>query len=60
MRYMVCVTFDASKTIEVEAKNPEDAKEKAMEEVVRPSICHQCSDEIEIGEALEAVDVWES
>lgn len=60
MKYMVCVLIDASKTIEVEAESPEEAKEKAMNEIGVPSICHQCSREVELGDPIEASDVWEA
>jgi hypothetical protein len=58
MKWHVCVLYDASVTVEVEADTEEEAKEKAMDQAGGISLCHQCSDEIELGDALEAKDAW--
>jgi hypothetical protein len=59
-RYSVIITVDASVTVEVDAENEEQAKELAMEQASHPCICHQCSNEIDIGDlqdAIEATDI---
>lgn len=59
-RFVVCISVDASITIEVDAENEEQAKELAMERVYVPGLCHQCAHQIEIGEPIEALEAWES
>lgn len=58
-KYSVCFSVDATTIVKVEASSEEEAKEKAWREVCAPSVCCQCSREIEIGEVLEAIEVVE-
>jgi hypothetical protein len=58
-KWTVLVTYDASRTFEVDAESEEAAKEKAMEMAGLASVCHQCSNEIEVGDAIEAVEAWQ-
>lgn len=60
--WFVTVTFDASKTVEVEAETADEAKDKAMEhpEIGSVCLCHQCSREVELGDPIEAVDAWQA
>ena len=54
-KYYVTVIFDASKQIEVEADSPEDAAQKAYEsDECYVSLCHRCSHEIDMGDAVRA------
>jgi len=48
--YKVFIPIGATAMIDVEADSKEEAIRKAIEEIGNPSICHQCSNEIEIGE----------
>lgn len=50
MNYLVVAQIAASMALDIEADSPEEALEKGYDEVGMPSICHQCSDKIEIGE----------
>lgn len=52
MKYTVIGTMNASIYAKVEAKTPEQAYEKAS---FYPSLCHQCSDEVELGDVYESV-----
>ena len=54
MKYEVAVPFDACRYVIVEADSPEEAAEKAENEAGHVSICHQCTDEIEIGDSIGA------
>lgn len=56
MKYSVTVIFDASVSVEVEAESADQAIELAMEhERMCPGLCHQCADEIELGDAMRAI-----
>jgi hypothetical protein len=61
-RYFVCVTYDASVTIEVEADSEEEARDKALEEAPHVSLCHQCAGKIEVnGDPMDiAGDPWKA
>lgn len=52
--YAVTVLIDASKSLDVEADSPDEAAFKATEQVGIPSLCHQCSGEIETGDPTGA------
>lgn len=52
MKYAVTVLFDASRDITVEADSPEEAEQKAYDEVGSATLCNQCSHEVEMGDAL--------
>lgn len=58
-RYSVMFTVDASVTVDVDAENEEQAKERAWAQVSSPSVCHQCSREVEVGEIMDLVEVLE-
>lgn len=51
MKYNCSVIYDAAQYLQIEADTPEDASEKAMGEC-SASICHQCADSLELGDAL--------
>lgn len=53
-KWNVTVLVDASVNVEVEADTEEEAKDKALQKAPTPNICHQCSDELEVGEPFEA------
>lgn len=55
-RWQVVITVDASICVEVEADDAEQAKDRAWEQASVPGICHQCSDDITLGDLLEAVE----
>ena len=48
-KYIVSIPIYASCIVKVEAKSKEEAIEKAEQEFY-PSLCHQCSHDIELGE----------
>ena len=48
----VTVVFDASKGVDVEADNAEEAIEKAYDAVGNVTLCHQCTDDLEVGDAV--------
>lgn len=50
-KYSVSIPYHASVIVEVEATDKQDAVHAAWEKVGAPSLCHQCSDEVEMGEA---------
>ena len=53
-KWNVNLAFSASKFVGgVEAETKEEAIEKAMMEHGYVSICHKCSDEIEVGDVIE-------
>lgn len=55
MMYAVTVLFDASRSVSIEADSPEEAEEKAHNQVGSVSLCHQCSGEVEMGDANGAL-----
>jgi len=57
-KWNVCVTYDASVVVEVEAATEEEAKTKAIEDA-HVSLCHHCAHEITIGDPIEAVEARE-
>jgi len=52
MKYECAVPFDACRYITVDADSPEEAALKAEEKAGSVCLCHQCTDEIEMGEAM--------
>lgn len=48
-KYRVFVPLGATAIIEVEA----DSKEEALEKIYAPSVCHQCSHDVEVGELYD-------
>ena len=59
-KYSVSVIFDASKCVDVEAESPEQAAGMAYDEAGYVGLCHQCSDEVEMGDAVRAIVCDES
>lgn len=57
-KWNVCVLYDASKTIQVDADTEGEAMQKAMDIAENICLCHQCSDHIEIGDPIRAVDAF--
>lgn len=58
-KYRVHLVTTASTFVEVEADNPEDTADKALESDL-PWLCHQCdSQSASDGETLELGDTWE-
>jgi|GEM_PF-3172639 len=55
MKYAVTVCIDSSRSATIEADSPEQAADKAMDELGYPSICHQCANELEVGDAIGAL-----
>lgn len=50
MRYLVVGLIDATNSKVVEASSPDEALELAANDLGCPSVCHQCSSEVEIGD----------
>lgn len=57
--YTVTVSVDACVNVDVEADDEAQAKEKAMETVGRPHLCHQCARELQLGDPMEAIEAVE-
>ena len=55
--YRVTISHDACTTHDVEAGSPEDAVERAMDNCGSVSLCHHCSDELEMGDPIHAACV---
>lgn len=51
----VTVVFDASKGVDVEADNAEEAVEKAYDAVGGASLCHHCARELDVGDPVFAL-----
>lgn len=58
-KYSVAIKVNATMYVEVEADSEEEAREKAWSEAYEPSLCHQCSDEMEIDGLGEIVGIDE-
>ncbi len=56
-KFRVLFSVDATVSVTVEATNRGAAQEKAWDVVERPCICHQCSDELEVGDVLDILEV---
>jgi hypothetical protein len=59
-RFSVMFEVFSSTIVEVDAETPEEAREKASEQVSVPCLCWQCAKELdanEIGEVLEVLEV---
>ena len=55
-KYNCTVIFDASSSVTVEAKTPEDAANLAEEKTAgHQSLCHQCADTLETGDAIGVI-----
>ena len=59
MKYFVHFSLYASKVVEVEADNEDQAREKAEENFEPVCLCHQCAHDVEIGDVGEIVAVTE-
>ena len=59
-KYSVSVIFDACKCVDVEAESPEQAANIAYDEAGYVGLCHQCSGEVEMGDAVRAIVYDES
>lgn len=55
-KFLVTFLIDASKTIEVDADDEEAAKTAAWDVIDVPSLCHQCSHEIDMGDAYKIAE----
>lgn len=58
-KYRVNFLVDATTFVVVEAANEEHAKELAWEQVENPCLCHQCSNDLDVGDAYEVSSVDE-
>ena len=58
-KWAVTLLVDASVFVEVEAETEDEAKTKAWEQAPSPSVCHQCSRDLEIGEIYEIAEAVE-
>ncbi len=57
-KYYVTFEVSASASIEVEADNPDEAEQKAEEEI-HVSLCHQCARNIHLGDYGDCLEVIE-
>ena len=52
-QYEVTVLYDAAKSVTVEAESPDEAEDLAYDEAgSHVTLCHQCADEVEVGDSL--------
>ena len=58
-KWVVIVSYDACRAVEVKANSEEDAKRIALDLAPGVHLCHQCSDHVDIGEPVDAIDAWE-
>lgn len=56
MKYTVVLASSSTTVIDVEADTPEEARERACNEAY-VSLCHQCSDSVEVGDDWEPTQV---
>jgi hypothetical protein len=56
MRYRVVLVAGATTVVDVEAHSPEEAREEASQEAY-VSLCHQCGDDVTVGDDWEPVQV---
>jgi hypothetical protein len=56
-RYTVYFQVYAQTFVEVEAANEDEAREKAVDAVEYPSLCHQCTSPLEINDLGEILSV---
>lgn len=57
MKYRAFFTVATTCSVEVEADSEEAAEEKAWELVDVPSLCWQCSRQLDVGDILDMVEV---
>ena len=50
--YNVSVLVDATVMVRVKAKNPDEAQQIAEERAYVPSLCHCCSERLELGDII--------
>ena len=55
-RYSVSVMYDANAYVVVDAANPEEAKQKAIEAAPHVSLCNYCSKDIEVNDPYDTGD----
>jgi hypothetical protein len=60
MKYFVTFEVYASTVIEVEANSENEARDIANEKCYCPTLCHQCSNDIEVSDIGEIVDIQEA
>ena len=53
-KYRVTMLVDATVDVVVEAESEEEAKDKALINAYAPTLCHQCSDDLEVGDVISA------
>lgn len=55
-KYNVSLVFSADWGVEVEANSPYEAMEKAYNSPeASPSLCHQCANEVNLGDCIRAI-----
>ena len=58
-KYSVQFEVYASTVVIVEAESEEQAREIALQNAYAPCLCHQCSDDVEIGDIGDITEVLE-
>lgn len=53
MKFNVIVLVTGTVTVEVEADNPEQAREKVWDNYEAPCLCHQCARTVEMDDGAE-------
>lgn len=59
-KYQVTFEVYATTSIEVRAESEAQAREKACKRICPVSVCHDCSDELNVGEVGEITEVTEA
>jgi len=56
-KYLVRIPWHCTFLVKVDAEDENEAKEKAETSAEYPSLCHYCSEEIEIDEMNDDIDI---
>jgi hypothetical protein len=54
--YSVLIPWHASVSVTVDARDKDEAREKALE-LAQPGLCHHCAGEIDIGDFDESIEI---
>jgi hypothetical protein len=57
-KWFVMIAVEAFTTVAVMADSEEEAKDLAISKVDHPRVCHQCSQDLDVGDPIEAIEAW--
>jgi hypothetical protein len=58
-RWIVMFALEASMSVDVEADTQEEAEKKAWKKAEFPTLCHQCSDQFDLGDPIAITETME-